>query len=313
MLRLSGSRANVAAMKSPNVYANTGIDRAGHMRREEGWLSERLKDPSSRILVLWRSRSLVVEAEAPEAVMLPGGVELIEQANAHVFLGLVEEVAYFAVDLSHHDTAPDLGRGAFLDLRQVGPRMRPFDGGILAYARAMATWHRRHRFCGVCGAPTESRDGGHVRQCTNPECKAFCFPRTDPAVIMLVHDGGDRVVLGRKATMLPGQHSILAGFVEPGESLEEAVAREVFEEVGLRVTDIHYHSSQPWPFPANIMLGFTARAMTFDLKVDYSELEGGARWFTREELRNCPEDDTLRLPRRDSISRRLINEWLAES
>jgi NAD+ diphosphatase len=176
----------------------------------------------------------------------------------------------------------------------------------------MLNWHRRHGFCSVCGAATASREAGHVRRCTDPDCGAHCFPRTDPAVIMLVHDGGDRVVLGRKASMLPGQHSILAGFVEPGESLEDAVRREVFEEVGLELGEVIYHSSQPWPFPANIMLGFTARATTFDLNVDYNELEDGARWFTRDFLRSSPEDESFRLPRRDSISRRLVNEWLEE-
>ena len=149
-----------------------------------------------------------------------------------------------------------------------------------------------------------------MRVCTNANCKTSCFPRIDPAVIMLIHDGGDRIVLGRKKTMLPGQHSILAGFVEPGESLENAVAREVFEEVGIEITDVNYHSSQPWPFPANIMLGFTARATTFQLKVDYNELEGGARWFSKEYLRNSPENDSFRLPRKDSISRRLMTEWI---
>ena len=121
---------------------------------------------------------------------------------------------------------------------------------------------------------------------------------------------GDRVVLGRKAEWFEHMYSTLAGFVEPGESLEDAVAREVYEEVGLEITDIIYHSSQPWPFPANIMLGYTARATTFDLTVDYNELEDGARWFSRDQLINSPEDATFRLPRKDSISRRLINEWL---
>jgi NAD+ diphosphatase len=297
-------------MKSPNIYADVRIDRAAHLRRDDAWLADAAANPASRILPVWRSRNLVVEGETPAPVHLPPDIVALGEVRTSVFLGLAEETAYFAIDLSHLDPPPLGDHGEFVDLRQVGPRMRAEDGGVLAYARAMLNWHQRHGFCGVCGAPTESRDAGHVRRCVSPDCGAHCFPRTDPAVIMLVHDGGDRIVLGRKATMLPGQHSILAGFVEPGESLEDAVRREVFEEVGLRIEEVHYHSSQPWPFPANIMLGFTARATTFDLDVDYNELEGGARWFTRDFLRNSPEDESFRLPRTDSISRRLINEWM---
>ena len=297
-------------MKSPNIYSDVQIDRAAHLRRDDAWLADAAVNPASRVLPIWRSRNLVVEGETPAPVHLPPDIVPMDGAGDAVFLGLAGETAYFAIDVSHLDPPPLGDHGEFLDLRQVGPRMRPTEGGVLAYARAMLNWHRRHGFCSVCGSPTESRDAGHVRRCTDADCGAQCFPRTDPAVIMLVHDGGDRVVLGRKSSMLPGQHSILAGFVEPGESLEDAVRREVFEEVGLALGEVIYHSSQPWPFPANIMLGFTARATTFDLNVDYNELEDGARWFTRDFLRNSPEDESFRLPRRDSISRRLINEWM---
>ena len=297
-------------MKNPNIYADIDIDRAGRLRRDDGWIRKRLTDPESRIVPVWRSRSLVVEGEMPQPVLLAAAEALLGDRGPTVFLGLVDEMAHFAIDVSDRDSPPFGDRGEFLDLRRVGPRMNAAGSGILAYARAMMTWHRRHRFCGVCGAPTEIRDAGHVRQCSNMDCRGLSFPRTDPAVIMLVHDGGDRVVLGRKANMPPGQHSILAGFVEPGESLEDAVAREVYEEVGLELTEIDYHSSQPWPFPANIMLGFTARATTFDLDVDYDELEDGARWFTRDELVDSPEDETFRMPRKDSIARRILDEWL---
>lgn len=297
----------------PNYYADRSLDRAGHLRRDDNWLRERLADrEKTRIVPIWRSRALVIEQDAPMTVLLPPMEELIEAADSVAFLGVIDGVAHFVVDLSQHDEPPLRDQGEFTDLRQVGARMNHAEGSMLAYARAITTWHRRHRFCGVCGSPTESRDAGHVRKCVNPDCGTSCFPRTDPAVIMLIHDGGDRVILGRKSAMPLGQHSILAGFVEPGESLEDAVAREVFEEVGVRIDDIHYHSSQPWPFPANIMLGFNARATTFDITVDYNELEDGARWFTRDELLNSPEDGSFRLPRPDSISRRLIREWLED-
>src|SRR5690625_1283559 len=153
------------------------------------------------------------------------------------------------------------------------------------------------------------RRAGHERQCSNGNCGAPQFPRMDPAVIMLVHDGGDHCVLGRQKVWRAGMHSTLAGFVEPGEALEEAVVREVFEEVGLEVEETAYHSSQPWPFPASLMLGFHARARFRPLRVQLEEMES-ARWFSRQELLASPEDDSFNLPRRDSISYRLIQDWL---
>jgi NAD+ diphosphatase len=181
---------------------------------------------------------------------------------------------------------------------------------MLAYARGLMHWHARHRFCGVCGSPTESAEAGHVRRCTNPACAAMHFPRTDPAVIVLVTDGS-RALLGRQKSWPPGMHSVLAGFVEPGESLEDTVRREVHEETGIVVDEITYHSSQPWPFPSSIMLGFTARAATTALHVDPDELESAA-WFEREFLLNSPENESFKLSRRDSIARRLIDDWLAD-
>jgi NAD+ diphosphatase len=297
-------------METLNYYDRPGFDRAGHLRRDQEWLLARLADEKSQIVPIWRSRNLVADIENPALTTIPMNPDILEESPFLVFLGLVDTVAHFAVDLTHHKEPPLTEYGSFEDLRRIGPLLPRDQGSLLAFARAHMTWHKRHLFCGLCGSETESREGGHVRVCKTEGCGAHCFPRIDPAVIMLIHDGNDRVVLGRKKTMQPGQHSILAGFVEPGESLENAVAREVFEEVGLEITDITYHSSQPWPFPANIMLGFTARATTFDLTVDYNELEGGAVWFTKDYLRNSPENDIFRMPRKDSISRRLLNEWL---
>ncbi|MEX0759902.1 MAG: NAD(+) diphosphatase, partial [Tistlia sp.] len=239
---------------------------------------------------------------------------LIARGGERIFLGLdAEDRAYFALDLSSLDS-PDhepalAGRGSFADLRAFGPLLPRQEGAILAYARGMVWWHDRHSFCGVCGARTESRQGGFQRQCSNPDCGAAHFPRTDPAVIMLVHDGADRCVLGRQKVWLPGMHSTLAGFVEPGESLEEAVAREVEEEVGLAVEEVVYHSSQPWPFPSSMMLGFHARTRDSQLRVHPEELED-ARWFERDFLLASPENEAFRLPRPDSIARRLIVDWL---
>lgn len=181
---------------------------------------------------------------------------------------------------------------------------------VAARAAQVIEWDRTHRFCGVCGTATKITRGGHVRMCTNESCKTEHFPRTDPAVIMLVHHG-DKCLLGRGKHFPRGMHSTLAGFVEPGESFEDAVAREVYEEVKVRVSNVIYRSSQPWPFPASVMIGFLAAAESMDFSVNESELES-ARWLSREELRpeNMPKDGSFFMPRRDSIARRLIEEWL---
>jgi NAD+ diphosphatase len=167
----------------------------------------------------------------------------------------------------------------------------------------MIAWRGRHRFCGSCGATTLPAKGGHVLICTNPECRHEQFPRIDPAIIVLVSDG-DRALLGRQAAWPAGRYSTIAGFVEPGESLEDAVAREVYEETGIEVDQIEYHSSQPWPFPSSLMLGFTAHALTTEIKKRDDELED-AQWFTRTDLANGRPI----VPPNVSISFRLIENW----
>ncbi|HLY44785.1 MAG TPA: NAD(+) diphosphatase [Stellaceae bacterium] len=328
-------------MRAPNYYAHPGFERAGLRRREAEWIRSRVLDPASQFVPVWRSQNLVVEVEGgePRAVVL--GVEAvaalfnsltgaeIDERLAHgqlVFLGLIDERAHFALDVSSHDASPEalidalrspalaaagIAEAAlkFADLRHLAGRLERHEGALLALARAMLFWHSRHRFCGMCGAPTRSEEAGHMRRCTDAACAAMHFPRTDPAVIMLVSDG-DRVLLGRNRNFVAGMYSTLAGFVEPGESLEDAVAREVREETAIEVSAVHYHSSQPWPFPANIMLGFYADASSTEITVDRSELED-ARWFERAWLKSHIDDDSFRLPRRDSIARRLIGDWLA--
>lgn len=298
----------------PNFYASGAIDRMGHQRRDPDWLAARLADPATRLVPVWRSHNLVIEGVEPTAVTLPPDPALIAEARNVVLLGDRAGIVHFAIDLSPVEDPAALpalaGQGVFADLRSIGPRLAHDEGALLAYARGLLHWHGRHGFCGVCGSPTESAEGGHVRRCLDPDCGAQHFPRTDPAVIMLVHDGGDQVVLGRQTVWPPGMHSVLAGFVEPGESLEDAVRREVAEEIGVAVGAVRYHSSQPWPFPASIMLGFTAQALGREIVVDPHELET-ARWYSRAELLASPEDESFRLPRRDSIARRLLADWLA--
>lgn len=303
-----------------NFYAGSGLDRASHLRGDRAWVEARLTAPSSRFAPVWRSRNLVAASaegrELPEPVFLDAAAasRLVEPDAPIVLLGLDSDIAYFAIDLSHIE-APEPGpavapNSVFADLRSVGAMMGRHYGALLAYARGMLTWHRRHRFCGLCGGATDSAEAGFLRVCRNPECQHHHFPRTDPAVIMLVVDG-ERCLLGRQARWPAGMYSTLAGFVEPGETLEEAVAREVKEESGINVRRVRYHSSQPWPFPTSLMLGFYAEAASDAITVNGSELED-ARWFERAWLRDNDGKGGFFLPRRDSIARRLVNDWLTE-
>jgi len=297
-----------------NVFAGAGFDRAAALRKDAAWIAERLEDPSTRFTPVWQLKNLFVVDGAPRPAWL--GAEQVRPllgAGTAVFLGMMDGAAHFAVEVGHEDPADvvRLTDGQFDELRRHGTLLEPAEAGMLALARGMLHWHARHRFCGVCGEPTEPGDAGHVRVCTAEACGALHFPRTDPAVIMLVKRG-ERALLGRQAAWDPGRYSSLAGFVEPGESLEDAVAREVLEEAGIRVTSVAYHSSQPWPFPASLMVGFTARADNDDaiaIDGEGDELED-ARWFTREELRAGVADGTLLLPSALSISYRLVAEWL---
>ena len=191
----------------------------------------------------------------------------------------------------------------FEDLRLIASLLPSDEAGLLGYARAMISWRRRHRFCGTCGAKTVAAKNGHVLVCTSPSCRHEQFPRLDPAIIVLISDG-EAALLGRQASWPAGRYSTIAGFVEPGESLEDAVAREVWEETGVQVDDIRYHSSQPWPFPASLMLGFTAHAVTREVQLHDEELED-ARWFTRADI----VAGSPLLPPSQSISYRLIESW----
>jgi NAD+ diphosphatase len=279
-------------LAGPNTFAGEALDRAGQHRRDEAWLAARLAEPATRVVAASEA-GVVVAGERPRLFAvdeLPDGLEL-------VLLGVDGDGrAVFAADPG--DDLPGERRG----LRDLAPTLSQADGGMVAHAVALLNWHRRHRFCANCGTPSDSREAGHIRRC--PKCGAEHHPRTDPVVIMLVHDG-DRAILGRQAHWPPGRYSALAGFVEPGESLEEAVAREVREETGARVADVAYHSSQPWPFPASLMLGFIARWTSGEPVVGDGELED-VRWFTREEI----AAGEAKLPPRQAIARRLIEEWL---
>ncbi len=298
-------------MTRPHAFSGMPLSRDDALRRDADAIARLREHPESRVLVVWRDRHLIVDTAAPGATWHRGeeGRGLLAEAEHWALLGEGDGIAHFAVDISHLDEPLFAERGEYLDLRAMASLLSTDDGSVMAYARGLLYWHRRHRFCGACGSPTEIVSAGHVRRCTNGDCAIDQFPRTDPAIIVLVSHG-DLCLLGRQRVWPKGMYSTLAGFVEPGESLEEAVMREVHEESGVVVEAPRYHSSQPWPFPGSIMLGFHATARDTALNVDTDELET-ADWFHRDQLLNSREDDTFRLPRRGSIARRLVEDWLS--
>ncbi len=287
-----------------NIFAGSKADRRGERRRDRGWVDEKLADPRTRFVPVWRENNLLTTGDNPRAVFLK--LEDIGEwsmdATPPILLGRFQGVHYFAVGLDA-DREPLKQCGAFLNLHRCGSLL-PFDeANLLAYARGMVLWNERCHYCNCCGSPTVSANAGHIRQCTNADCQAEQFPRIDPAIIVLVADG-DRCLLGRQPGWPEGVYSTIAGFVEPGESLEDAVEREVYEEAGVGVIDIRYHSSQPWPFPSSLMLGFTAVATSNEITIGEDELED-VRWFTREQIAS----GDLRVPSRVSIAYRLVEDW----
>ncbi|MCB0098641.1 MAG: NAD(+) diphosphatase, partial [Caldilineaceae bacterium] len=197
--------------------------------------------------------------------------------------------------------------GSFRELRAVYADLDRFTGALMAYAKGMVYWHQRHKYCGDCGSRSLSAEGGFMRVCTNEACGAKHFPRTDPAIIVLIY-AGDKCLLGRQPTWPPGRYSIIAGFVEPGESAEDAVKREAMEEAGVHVGRIEYQASQPWPFPSSLMLGYMAEAASTEVDLVDDELEA-AYWFTRAQVADMVRKGDLKLPPDISISHRLIERW----
>jgi NAD+ diphosphatase len=309
-------------------YRELNLDRAGEARKDRLWIEQQWTRQQCRVLVLRDDKSLMrrssEESVGPELIHIPQADirDLVSDPGQVVFLGSDDDGPLFALDVSsHHDsideTFPD--DGEFIDLRDVGWLLDAQQAAQLAYARGLVFWNRNHRYCGICGSPTRSEYGGHMRRCSDSSCARLHFPRTDPAVIMLVEDisvpGRPRCLLARNSRFPSRMMSTLAGFVDPLESLEETVSREVFEECGIRVDQIEYQASQPWPFPSSIMLGFRARALNLDIVVDGEEIEE-AYWFEAEQLKRFGEwgddGDYFCLPRRDSIARYLVETWVKE-
>jgi NAD+ diphosphatase len=299
---------------SLNHFTARGVDRVARNRRDDEWLAARLQDENTRFIPVWRSNNLFAADQISKPVFLrPHEVQdLVGTAGSTVLLGVDGIGAYFAIDVSpgdEEDSPPPAlaALGQFRDLRRVAALLDEQHCALLAYAKAIIHWHHRHRFCGDCGSPTASVEGGCVRVCTSEACGRQHFPRVDPAIIVLVASG-DRCLLGRKPEWPTGRYSTLAGFVEPGESLEAAVIREVQEETGIEVDEVRYFASQPWPFPSSLMLGFTARGVSEEIHVGEDELED-ARWFTREQLWDSLRQGTVKLPFKLAISFHLIESW----
>jgi NAD+ diphosphatase len=266
-------------------------DRAAHLRKDE----------------IWRSADVRVLVVGGEFVPTVGGsglrwISMDEAPDGEwIFLGTRGDVRHAAVMV---DRVPAELEPA--SLRLIGPTIAPEEASLAVHAVGIARWHQVHRFCAKCGSPSDIAEGGHVRIC--PACGTHHFPRTDPAVIMLITDDQDRALLGRQGAWPEGRFSTLAGFVEPGETLGDAVRREVMEEVGIGVGDVTYAASQPWPFPSSLMLGFFGTALTTDITVDQDEI-AEARWFSREEVTEMTASSELFLPPNVSISRWLVAQW----
>jgi NAD+ diphosphatase len=287
--------------------ATAGLQRRAEARQQPDWAEAARADPATRYLISRGTTHLIRREPQPQIAFVgpehPGIAEL-EPARL-VLLGWFHAQRCVLVDLPPEVSLSPPGT-SFEELRSLVALLPEDQAQLLAYARALLVWRARHRHCGVCGAPTAARNAGHMLACTSSTCGAEFFPRIDPAIIVLVTDA-KRALLGRQRAWAPGRYSALAGFVEAGESLEDAVAREVEEETGARVTSVRYFGSQPWPFPASLMLGFHAHARETALQLD-SELED-ARWFELEQLRAA--DEAL-LPPPYTIARRLIEAWIQE-
>jgi NAD+ diphosphatase len=290
----------------PNFFSGPYIDRRAEERERADWARAARADPATLYLLGSGTRHLVYTEPEPRIAFLEGAAAAAAAAEEQrlVLLGWFRERRCVLVEVGDEVAATLPSRASFEELRPLSPLLAGEEAALLAYARALSIWRARQRYCGACGAPTIPARAGHSMLCSREGCGQEFFPRLDPAIIVLVTDG-ERALLGRQAAWQAGRYSTIAGFVEPGESLEDAVVREVMEETGVPVEAARYDSSQPWPFPASIMIGFHARARPGSAARGRGELED-ARWFSREQIRA----GAVQLPPAHSISRRLIGSWL---
>ena len=301
-----------------NTYAGNPLDRRSDLRILPDRLAELRVDAGCRVVVFWNGQPLLTTREGGlELVTIEAGLGFeLAPADLALFLGLDGEANLWAVELTGEadpTSGPLERRGKFMDLRLAGGQMSPADAGIAATAKAIFEWRRRHGYCAACGQPSVPADAGWKRIC--PSCRTEHFPRTDPVTIMLPAFG-DECLLGRQAAWPKGRFSTLAGFLEPGESIEAGCAREVLEEAGLEVVSVRYHSSQPWPFPTNLMIGLIAEVSSRDARPDQTELEE-VRWFKKDELRALLSGDTagwgdiegFGVPPPFAIAHQLMKAW----
>jgi NAD+ diphosphatase len=303
-------------MEDIYCFGGNPLDRAAERRRDQPWIRSLLDDPAARLLPLRELKPALRDGNGSGLSLdwQPVGRwrEVIETGATLIFLGLNEDGRpHFALNAS---AAPPANTdGDAMDTRTLAPLLPGPEAAILGEARSLIDWHTRHGYCAQCGAPTAVESAGWVRRC--PECKATHYPRTDPVVIMLAVRG-EYGLLGRNKRRPGNRFSCLAGFMEPGETLEEVVRRETFEESGIRIGRVHYLASQPWPFPSTLMMGFLAEALTEDIQVDPEEL-AEARWFHRDEIREMvaraatgADDPTqVSLPQPLAIAHHICRRW----
>jgi len=314
-------------------YTHGQLDRADHLRKHKAQLAELFDSIDAQVLPVWRGKLLVGDGpdNTPHMLSIPAQSSSVTEQQ-RIFLGLINEQPVFAASIGAQEESAlenwvslaqtqhaDSNNIRFDDLRIIGPALAANEGALMAYARGMIYWHDTCSFCIRCGNALHSINGGHIKCCASEKCHYQSFPRTDPAVIMLVTreasaDSPALCLLGRNKDWPPGVFSTLAGFVEVGESLEQAVSREVLEESSITTNNVRYIASQPWPFPRSIMLGFEANATSSEISCDPNELDD-AQWFTVEQLKEFgtwgDEQYEFQLPRTDSIARFLIDRWIA--
>ena len=292
-----------------NKYLN--FDRASFLRDSKNLNSLNLENKKIKLVEVWEEKFNIkkINDTFVEINWIKGkeAIKLLENSNLTIFIGILDSTYYFAKNNDEHNGE----QNKYLDLRRLNPLLKRTDLSILTTIKGLINWHKNNKYCTTCGKPTHDENLGHSRKCSQPTCENRIFPRLDPAVIMLI-TYKDTCLLGRQKVWPKGMHSTLAGFVEHGETLEQAVARETFEESGVKIKNIEYKYSQPWPFPSSLMLGFRAEAINNKLDRNFSELEI-ASWLRKDFLKASPENDSFRMPGKVSIARRLIEEWINEN
>ncbi len=305
-------------MEFINTFAGSPMNRMGNERRDQDWLRGQMNEPDTAFLPMWQLRGLMMPGETMRIGWCQkADVQPFISSGANVvYLGQIKGSSHFAVDVSATGSqkadAPLQELGKWIDVRSAASACDGADAAILAQTRSMLDWHARHGFCSVCGQRSHMGEAGYSRKCSDEGCGAMHFPRTDPVTIMLVLDG-ENCLLGRQKIFAANSYSALAGFMEPGETIEETVRREVFEEAGIKVGEVRYVFSQPWPFPSSLMMGCFAEAETTEIKIDPNELEE-ACWFTRSQIADMvvswQDQSKTRMPAPLAIAHQLAAAWL---